>query len=149
MSRSLNLQLPRGWYEVKGGEPHTYRRHGQGCGTLQLSLYPPVDTSSDGEEVLAKLHELLKALGIPLGTPITSGHAECAVGIMAFATFKNVQKGQLEFWLIPADVAIFASWQMGSIATAGLERAQVHEMMRTMCFEESDADEIASGEPET
>lgn len=145
--RTLNLQLPRGWYEVESKQTRSFRRHGQNCGILHLSLQPPLEMKlADGEQVLAYLKEMLNGLHTPLGSLITSGHEECAEGIMAFATYRNVHDGLHEFWLIPAEATVFVSWQMGSIGTAGLERSEAHEMLRSMHFEDFESDEITPDE---
>lgn len=143
--RTLNLQLPLGWYEVEGAQTPTFRRHGQKSGVLQLTMLPPVELA-DGEQALAYLHEWIAGLGRSPGSPVSSGHEECAEGILAFATYKHAHDGQLEFWLIPAEATVFAEWRMGSISTAGLERAQAHEILRTMRFEDYESDEPAADE---
>ena len=145
--RILNLQLPRGWYEVESDRTRSFRRHGQKCGILHLTLLPSLEIElTDGEQVLAYLKEMVTGLNTPLGFLISSGHAECEEGIMAFALYKHPQQGQHEFWLIPAEAAVFAEWQMGALATAGLERSEAQEMLRTMRFEDFDSDEEPSNE---
>ncbi len=145
--RTLNLQLPRGWYEVESEQTRSFRRHGQKCGILHLSLLPPLEIElTDGEQVLAYLKEMIKGMDTPLGALISSGHEECAEGIMAFALYKHLQQGQHEFWIIPAETTVFAEWQMGALATAGLERSEAHGMLRAMHFEDFESDEPAADE---
>ena len=136
--RSLNLQLPRGWYQVAGITPHTLRRHGLAStpGKLQLTLLPPPEAPpDDGASALAMLDGVLAQLGIAVGTPLTSGHEGCAAGLMAHATYHHVG-GQREYWIIPSvDATVFASWEMGAKATAGMERREIHDMLKRVFFE--------------
>jgi hypothetical protein len=148
--RSLNMQLPRGWYQVAGVSPHTFRRHGlaTASGKLQLTLLlPPDEPVADGESALAMLRHTLAHLDIAVGTPLENGHESCAAGLLAHATYQHVG-GQREYWIIPsADATVFASWEMGAKATAGMERREIHDMLKRLYFElheESGAEEDAN-----
>lgn len=152
MERSLNMQLPRGWYQVAGIEPTTFRRHGlsTASGTLQLCFHPPHDGPvGSGEEALEMLRATLTEEHLPTGTPIGQGHEACSAGFMAFAAYKQIH-GQCEYWLIPNDEAsVFAKWQAGSTSTAGMERHDIHEMLRALHFEdggESESSEEPTGQ---
>lgn len=153
MERSLNMQLPRGWYQVAGVEPATFRRHGlsTASGNLQICFHPPHDGPvASGEEALDLLKIVLSEHHLPTGTPIGTGHQACAAGYMAFAAYKQIH-GQCEYWLIPHDEAnVFAKWQAGSTATCGMERHDIHEMLRALHFEGQDAGEAPTAleEPE-
>ncbi len=140
MERSLNMQLPRGWYQVAGVDPTTFRRHGlsTASGSLQLCFHPPHDGAVEsGEEAMELLKAILSEEHLPTGTPIGQGHEACAAGFMAFAAFKQIH-GQCEYWLIPNDEAsVFAKWQAGSTSTAGMERHDIHEMLRALHFEDA------------
>ena len=146
------MDLPRGWYQVAGVTPHTFRRHGlaTASGSLQLSMLPPPDEPvPDGDAAMAMLHETLVQMSIAVGSPLESGHEEAAGGWLAHATYRHVG-GQREYWIIPGEVAtVFAAWQMGAKATAGMERHDIHEMLKRLHFEEeADAEDDASaGEP--
>ena len=64
---------------------------------------------------------------------------------MAYAVYKHIG-GQREYWLLPsADATVFACWQMGAMATAGLERQAVHAMLKALHFE---SDEVADADAE-
>jgi hypothetical protein len=140
MQRSLNIQLPRGWYQVPNVTPHTFRRHGLATtsGSLQLTFHPPPDSPvQTGEQALEMLKAFLKEHHITPGTPVNSGSEPCEGGFMAFAMYKHVERGQCEYWYIPTeDAAILASWQMGAVATAGMERHDVHDMLCKIHFED-------------
>ena len=142
--RSLNMQLPRGWYQVAGVTPHTFRRHGlaTASGKLQLQLLPPQEEQPvEPEETLTILNATLAHLDIAVGTPLESGHEGCAAGLMGHATYHHVG-GQREYWIIPSeDATVFASWEMGAKATAGMERREIHEMLKRLYFESGDEGE--------
>ncbi len=146
---SLNMQLPRGWYQVAGVTPHTFRRHclSSKSGSLQLSLLEPESSSVDGEQCLELLKETLVRQDIHVGHPLKTGHEACAAGIMAYAVYKHIG-GQREYWLLPHEEAsVFACWEMGAMATAGMERHDIHEMLKALHFE-SVADEEEPEAPE-
>ena len=136
--RSLNMQLPRGWYQVAGLHPHTFRRHcsSSKSGSLQVSLLPaPEVPPADGEEAQAMLKATLAQQDVHVGHPLKTGCEECAAGILAYAVYKHIG-GQREYWLIPSeDATVFACWEMGAMATAGMERQAVHEMLKALYFE--------------
>ena len=139
MERSLNMQLPRGWYQVAGIEPPTFRRHGlsTASGSLQICFHPPHHGAAEsGEQAMELLKVALTEHHLPTGTPIGVGSEPCAAGFMAFAAYKQIH-GQCEYWLIPNDEAnVFAKWQAGSTATAGMERHDIHEMLKALHFED-------------
>ena len=146
--RSVIITLPSDWHEVEGARPRAYRRRGPSSGILQISLKPPLDDPiSSGEQALARLDELLAELG-PLGKQLASGHDECAAGFMAFALYKHDKNGLMAIWFIPGEVTVFATWQMGSTATAAIERSEAHEIMRQVRFEDSDPAEPFLDEPD-
>ena len=136
--RTLNLQLPRGWYQVAGAIPHTFRRHGLSTqsGKLQLSLLPPENFSNlDCEGTQTLLRETLARQDIAVGAPLGSGCEPCAAGRLAYAVYKHLG-GQPEYWLIPCEEAtVFAAWEQGAKATAGMERRDVHQMLKELFFE--------------
>ena len=137
---SLNMQLPRGWYQVAGVTPHTFRRHclSSKSGSLQLQLLEPESSSLDGEQCLALLKETLTRQDIRVGEPLKTGHEPCAAGVMAYAVYKHIG-GQREYWLLPHEEAsVFACWEMGAMTTAGMERHDVHDMLKTLFFERDD-----------
>lgn len=142
--RSLNMQLPRGWYQVAGSVPHTFRRHGLSTqsGKLLLSLLPPEETlPADCESGQTLLRETLARQDIAVGTALNSGCEPCAAGLMAFAVYKHVG-GQHEYWVIPCEEAtIFAAWEQGAKATAGMERHDIHVMLKELFFEDSGSGE--------
>ena len=142
---SLNMQLPRGWYQVAGVTPHTFRRHclSSKSGSLQLSLLEPASSSIDGEQCLELLTETLVRQDIRVGAPLKTGQEACAAGIMAYAVYKHIG-GQREYWLLPHEEAtVFACWEMGAMATAGMERHDIHEMLKALHFEAVEEDEPA------
>ena len=149
---SLNMQLPRGWYQVAGVTPHTFRRHclSSKSGTLQLSLLESASSAIDGEQCLESLKETLVRQDIHVGQPLKTGHEPCAAGVMAYAVYKHIG-GQREYWLLPHEEAsVFACWEMGAMATAGMERHDIHEMLRALHFETEDDEPAApemTGEP--
>ena len=148
--RSLNMQLPRGWYQVAGSVPHTFRRHGLSTqsGKLQLSLLPPEEVYAelDCESAQTLLRETLARQDIAVGTPLSSGCEPCAAGQMAFAVYKHVG-GQHEYWVIPCpEATVFAAWEQGAKATAGMERHDIHVMLKELFFEDANSEEAASTE---
>ena len=131
------MQLPRGWYQVAGLTPHTFRRHclSSKSGVLELSFLDPESSSLSGEETLSLLSQTLERQGIHVGAPTKSGHEACAAGMMAYGVYKHIG-GQREYWIIPHEEAtVFACWQMGAMATAGLERQDIHQMLKKLHFE--------------
>ena len=137
---SLNMQLPRGWYQVAGLTPHTFRRHclSSKSGVLELSFLNPESSVLSGEETLALLAQTLERQDIHVGAPIKSGHEECAAGTMAYGVHKHIG-GQREYWIIPHEEAtVFACWQMGAVATAGMERQDIHRMLKQLHFEHTE-----------
>ena len=146
---SLNMQLPRGWYQVAGVTPHTFRRHclSSKSGSLQLSLLEPHSSSIDGEQCLALLKKTLVRHDIHVGEPLKTGHEVCVAGIMAYAVYKHIG-GQREYWLLPHEEStVFACWEMGAVATAGMERHDVHEMLKQLHFESAIEDEPQPEQP--
>ncbi len=142
------MQLPRGWYQVAGVTPHTFRRHclSSKSGSLQLSLLEPQSSSIDGEQCVELLKETLDRQDIRVGQPLKTGHEACAAGIMAYSVYKHIG-GQREYWLIPHEEAsVFACWEMGAMATAGMERHDIHEMLKALHFEHEDDEEAAVAE---
>lgn len=136
------MNLPRGWYAVAGGAPLTYRRHGltSASGTLHIALEaPPARLPESCNEALELLRETLIRLHVSPGTPISSGCDRGAAGYLAFAVYKHLKRGQCEYWLIPhEDATVLASWEMGAMATAGMERHDIHEMLQKLHFEVED-----------
>ena len=156
---SLNMQLPRGWYQVAGLTPHTFRRHclSSKSGVLELSFLDPESSSMNGQEAISFLTQTLERQDIHVGAPSKTGHEECAAGVMAYGVYKHIG-GQREYWIIPHEEAtVFACWQMGTMATAGLERHDIHQMLKKLHFEhteeetqtEATAPEDATFEEET
>ena len=142
---SLNMQLPRGWYQLAGVTPHTFRRHclSSKSGSLQLSLLEPESSALDGPQCLALLEETLVRQDIHVGRPLQTGHEACAAGIMAYAVYKHIG-GQREYWLLPHEEAsVFACWEMGAMATAGMERHDIHEMLKQLHFDHEEDGETA------
>ncbi len=137
---SLNMQLPRGWYQVAGLNPPTFRRHclSSKSGTLEVTFLEPDSSSMNGDEALGLLVQSLERQDIRVGAPLKTGHEECAAGIMAYSVYKHIG-GQREYWIIPHEEAtVFACWQMGAMATAGMERHDVHQMLKKLHFEHTD-----------
>ncbi len=137
------MELPRGWYQVAGVTPHTFRRHclSSKSGSLQLSLLEPGSSSLDGEQCLELLKETLVRQDIRVGQPLKTGHEACAAGIMAYSVYKHIG-GQREYWLLPHEEAsVFACWEMGAMATAGMERHDIHEMLKALHFESVEEEE--------
>ena len=150
---ALNMELPRGWYQIAGVIPHTFRRHclSSKSGSLQVSLLEPESSSIDGEQCLALLKETLVRQDIRVGQPLKTvlRHEACAAGIMAYAVYKHIG-GQREYWLLPHEEAsVFACWEMGAMATAGMERHDVHEMLKRLHFESVADEESAPAEEMT
>ena len=148
--RCLNMRLPRGWYQVAGVNPHTFRRHGLATASGKLQIYllaPPDCPVNDGHQALAKLTETLEQLDIAVGSKMECGHDTCAAGILAHATFQHVG-GQREYWLIASeDATVFAAWEMGAKITAGMERRDIHEMLMKLHFEcNEDSEDVAPAE---
>ena len=143
---SLNMQLPRGWYQVAGLTPHTFRRHclSSKSGVLELSFLDPESSSQSGEETMGLLTQILERQDIHVGAAIKSGYEECAAGMMAYGVYKHIG-GQREYWIIPHEEAtVFACWQMGAVATAGMERQDIHRMLKQLHFEHEE-----EAQPET
>lgn len=147
------MQLPRGWYQVPGLTPHTFRRHclSSKSGTMELSFLDPESSAMTGDEVLVLLTQTLERHGIHVGAPLKQGHEECASGIMAYGVYKHIG-GQREYWIIPHEEAtVFACWQMGAMTTAGMERTDIHHMLKKLHFEHTEeaapAEEPAAEEP--
>lgn len=151
------MQLPRGWYQVAGVPTHTFRRHclSSKSGVLELMFLDAGSSSMKGEQALELLTETLHRQDIHVGAPLKSGHEECAAGVMAYGVYKHIG-GQREYWIIPHEEAtVFAWWQMGAMATAGMERHDIHQMLKKLHFEHVDdasaeegaaPEETASGE---
>lgn len=139
---SLQMDLPRGWYQVAGVTPHTFRRHclSSKSGSLQLSLLEPASSALEGPDCLALLKDTLVQHDIRVGEPIKTGHELCAAGVMAFAVYKHIG-GQREYWLLPHEEAtVFACWEMGAMTTAGMERNDIHQMLKKLHFESVEED---------
>ena len=145
------MQLPRGWYQVAGLTPHTFRRHclSSKSGVLELSFLDPESSSLNGEETIGLLTQILERQDIHVGAAIKSGYEECAAGMMAYGVYKHIG-GQREYWIIPHEEAtVFACWQMGAVATAGMERQDIHRMLKQLHFEhEEEAQPEAEAESE-
>ena len=147
------MQLPRGWYQVAGLTPHTFRRHclSSKSGTMELSFLDAESSSMTGDEATQLLTDTLARQDIHVGAAVKSGHEPCAAGVMAYGVYKHIG-GQREYWIIPHEEAtVFASWQMGAMNTAGMERHDIHEMLKKLHFEHTDdapaAEEEAPAEP--
>ena len=112
---------------------------------MELSFLDPESSQMSGDDALALLTQTLERQDIRVGAPLKSGHEPCAAGVMAFGVYKHIG-GQREYWIIPHEEAtVFACWQMGAMATAGMERHDVHAMLKKLHFEHTD-DEAASEE---
>lgn len=134
--RSIIVDLPPGWHEEPGKGTHVYRRDGDDSGYLHISLQPPLPQPvNSGQDAEAQLKSLLESLGMPLGEPVLFTHTESAVGIMAVAVYKSPERGMLQFWMIPSEVTIFASYNMGNLATAKQEMTEAHEIMKKVRWE--------------
>ncbi len=134
------MQLPRGWYQVAGVSTHTFRRHclSSKSGVLELMFLDPESSAMSGEQALVLLTQTLERQDIHVGAPLKSGHEECAAGVMAYGVYKHIG-GQREYWVIPHEEAtVFAWWQMGAMATAGMERHDIHLMLKQLHFEHTD-----------
>ena len=146
---SLNMQLPRGWYQVAGLTPPTFRRHclSSKSGTLEVSFLDAESSAMSGEEAQEFLTQSLERQDIRVGAPLKTGHEACAAGVMAYGVYKHIG-GQKEYWIIPHEEAtVFACWQMGAMATAGMERHDIHEMLKKLHFEHTE-EELEAADPE-
>ena len=95
------------------------------------------------------LKETLVRQDIRVGQPLKTGHEPCAAGIMAYAVYKHIG-GQREYWLLPHEEAsVFACWEMGAMATAGMERHDIHAMLKALHFESVEDEEPAPAEAAT
>ncbi|MCY3022306.1 MAG: hypothetical protein NTW87_25115 [Planctomycetota bacterium] len=134
--RQLRLTLVAGWYEEPGKSPRTFRRRADGSGVLQISLQPPLKRKvTTGEEAENELARLLDSLGMDLGERQLMAHDKCSSGILATAIYKSQKQGLLQFWLIPREVTVFASYTMGSLETVRQEVAEANEMVKTATLE--------------
>ena len=134
--RTLLVDIPPGWHEEPGEGTHVYRRDGADSGYLHISLQPPLPQSvTSGAEAEAQLQNLLDNLGMPLGERVLLTHTDGAVGTIAVAVYKSPERGLLQFWMIPSDATIFASYNMGNLETAKQEMSEAHEIMKNVRWE--------------
>ena len=124
------IPLADRWHEIPGETPRAFRRPEEESGWLQISLHPPqAEAIGNSAKATALLKELLKDqkdLGEECGTTCM----DSAAGIMAVSVWKSPKRGLLQFWLIPCEVAVFASYTMGNPARAKQEAGEAHQMMK-------------------
>jgi hypothetical protein len=141
--RQLKVALPANWYEVPGQSPRAYRREGERTGWLRVSFYPPLgaptaDDASSDEDAAALLSKRLSGLGVDLGMKLVESHGPCDAGMMATSVWRSAKQGLQQFWLIPAEVSVFATYTAGNLQTAKEEMAEAHVIMKTVHFCESE-----------
>jgi len=139
----LNVTLAERWREVRDEGPgRAYRRLGASSGWLRLSLFPPMpEIRGDGESIGRRLAELLKESGMAMGRCVHSSHGPCAEGVMATSLWKSLERGILQFWLVPSRATVFASYQMGSLKSVQQELADAQRIIETMHFERVEEDD--------
>src|SRR5690242_17607775 len=135
--RRLNLKFPPDWEPV-GGENRTYRKKGNETGSLRLSLNPPIDIDPNGDEALVEhLRSLVKSTGLDIGSEVHATLARTPIGRLATILFRSPSVGLLQFWLIDSEVAIFASYSMGGLATVEAELMDANGIMKSVFFEDA------------
>jgi hypothetical protein len=128
------MRLPDGWYEAER-EPgaHCYRRRVEGSGELRVSLQPPLaGRVRSGRRAEQELARLVAGLGadLDLGERLALTSGRCALGVYATALCKSERHGLLQFWLIPAEATVFASYTMGSLDAVKQDLAEAMQIMR-------------------
>ena len=131
--------LPADWREVKGNGARAYRKIGASSGWLNISLLPPEPSlCGDDHATSTRLRKLLDDLGMPLGREVHADTTDCTLGRMAFSIWKSPERGLLQFWLIPSEVMVFASYTMGNLRTAQQEMADAHSIIESLHFVDSE-----------
>lgn len=135
--RKLHVFLPEGWHEVPNETPRAFRRNGDRTGWLRISLHPPEGLhEADGQALIVRLHEILRATKMELGAHVASSFGPCSEGIMASSTWRSSHYGLMKFWLIPAERSIFGSFMCGDMETAEREAADAHGILESAHFAE-------------
>jgi len=135
-TRALVLDLPTGWYEVPGESPRAFRSGNPDSGILQISLLPPPDREIPGNAgVEEQLERLLDGLDMELGERLSLTSEKARSGIVATALYKRPKHGLVQYWLIPGEVTIFATYTMGNPGNATAEFAQAAKIMKTAGFQ--------------
>jgi len=137
VTRHFLLQLKDGWQSLAGHSPRTYRSARAGAGFLQVSMYPPLEGTMDGERAEKQLDQMLKEISgdLKIGPPLTNSHGPAKNGVLAFAKYRSDEHGVLGFWLIPTpEATIFASYTDGSPAAAEADIRECQEMLSTGGF---------------
>ena len=95
-----------------------------------ISLQPPLDHKvRSGAEAETALVGILDDLGMELGERKLLSHADSAMGVMAFAVHTPPKAGLVQFWVIPAQVTVFATYEIGNLETVKQEMLEAHRIM--------------------
>lgn len=113
-----------------------FHRRVDHAGVLQISLQPPLPRKvTAGEEIEQELAHLLDGLSMDLGDRELLAHDSCPAGIFATAIHRSKKQGLLQFWLIPGDVTVFASYTMSSLDTVKQDLTEANEIVKTIRLE--------------
>ena len=127
----VHVSLPTDWEEVPN-ESRSYRRKGVNGGTLTISLRPPVANAIDENAVVDALGDMLNGVGLDVGQEVTSAHGPSPMGIIATSLYKSQRHGLLQFWLVAAEVTVFASYIMGDLSEAKKDLLEAHQIVKTL-----------------
>lgn len=123
-NRRVKLDIPDNWHPIEG-QPRTYCRDGDDTCRLQFHLFPPVEVEDD-LVALRKLRQMVRERDPEAGHEIHFSHQMTTNGPVATSTYQSARKSVKQYWLIPCEVTILASYSTENIgfATAELEEAQ-------------------------
>lgn len=133
------IELPAGWHQEPGENAFTFKPDGEDTGILQISLQPPfepnITTTEEAEEKLIELvSQFSGRLGADMGEQVLFTSELGASGFITTARYKGGDTELTQFWMIPTDVTIFATYMVGKPEKAEEEFAAASNIMKTVGF---------------
>jgi hypothetical protein len=131
-NRRVKLDIPENWHPVEG-QPRTYCRDGDDTCRLQFTLLPPEDVEDD-LAAMKKLRQILREREKELGSEIHCEHHNSTMGPIATTVFRAPKKHLKQFWLIPCEVTILASYSTNNLEAARAELDEAKQIVESLHF---------------
>jgi hypothetical protein len=132
-TRRVKLDIPENWHPVPD-HPRTYCRDGDETCRLQFTLLPPQEDIDDDMSALKKLRQMVRERDRDLGSEIHFAHQTTPNGPVASSLFRTPKKSLKQFWLIPCEVTILASYSTENMEAAREEIEEAQRIIESMQF---------------
>ena len=124
--RTLHVILPENWHESDSHEQgggRIYCPNNDNPGRLRISLLPPDE--SHNKNPLIALSGILENTKMPVGEQLAASISQGRAGSIATILRQIPDIGLVQFWLIPSEMTVFMSFEMGDPgrASKGFEEA--------------------------